>query len=320
MNPTEKFLEVLQQTQFAGEPDQELIDATNQFADNKEPGTPEGLLNAIDTLPINGAGWLAILFGSGVEGGSDPMSTAPALWKTFCRRMEEFPPTPTNDDDDLPDLSDEQFKIADGFQFLCQGLVAHLARLPEFVSELSADSDLCDRIDFLQNYSHGFAWIGELLRRSSGTLIVLHTESRRALRVKYENISNCFHLFTLLQAAIGDSLPGGRTTDPEIAATAKGSTYVEGSDSAWWHYGNPLSTEPNMVASIFGEAPVNTIPTIDDQQVVILWPPVLKGRSWDTGFFGPPIAASQPVVTLEAELEIAEAEAWFQRVGIQAAS
>ena len=87
-----------------------------------------------------------------------------------------------------------------------------------------------------------------------------------------------------------------------------------GADSAWWHYGDPNSPEPNAVASIFGEANVDSIPNIDGIQVMLLWPKIFQARSWDAGFFGPPIEASKPSFEIEEELDAASASSWFEKL------
>ena len=89
-----EFLEALRVTRFVGEPDEALVDATNKYITSRESDeiAPE-LVDGLKTLPIFGASWLAILLGSSVEGGSDPMKTGPAMWEAFCDRMHAFPET-----------------------------------------------------------------------------------------------------------------------------------------------------------------------------------------------------------------------------------
>ncbi len=85
---------------------------------------------------------------------------------------------------------------------LGQGLVAHLARSPSHRTYLQAREDWIAELERAESFSPGPGWVLELLRKQSGQLVVLHLEQRRGFQVTYENLSNCFHLFTLLQAAL----------------------------------------------------------------------------------------------------------------------
>lgn len=320
MEAEDKFLAALHATKFCGTPEQTLIDATNDYVATKEQGSPvaQAILDSLATLPIQGASFLAIWFGAAVEGGGNPNRTGPALWETLCRWMDLLPPT-VDTEADLPGLSDQQQVIADTIHLICQGLVAHLGRMPEFAQKLSSDQPLRERIRFLENYGVGFTWIDEVLARKSGSVLLLHAESRRALVCEYKNVGNCFHLFSMIQSAVGESLPGGRTPDSAIMPATKGEVPTDTGDEAWWHYGSPHSPEANIVASIFGESPVDAIPEIDGQQVIILWPMILQSRGWNSGFFGPRIDAAPPSLEVTAELTPEQAESWFARLGVEPA-
>ncbi|MEL7499713.1 MAG: hypothetical protein AAFN77_19070 [Planctomycetota bacterium] len=317
MDPTQTFLEALKKTRFSGRPDEALIRATNEYMEAREPGSPipAELIGGLKSLPIQGASWLAILFGSAVEQGRDPMLTAPAMWDAFCHRLDQFPPT-VNESVDLPEMNDRQEVLAEGMAPFCQGMVAHLARAPGLVQQISSDQAIRERIRFLQNYSHGFTWIDEILARDSGNVLLLHAESRRAVLMEYQNVGNCFHLFTLIQGAIGEKLPGGQVPNETLLAAARCEVELDEGDEAWWHYGSPNSTEPDMIASIFGEASVSSIPEIEGQKVMILWPKIMESRGWGAGFFGIPIEASPPNAQLQHELSPDEAEQWFKRLGL----
>lgn len=316
MDPAQTFLEVLKETKFRGEPDQKLVDATNAYGEAREDGQPmpPEIVDGLHTLPIYGASWLSILFGSAVENGRDPQVYGPSVWEGFLYWMQQLPAS-VGEDDDLPEMTDEQERILEVLPVYVQGVVAHIARMPELTASLSADGEVRQRIEFLMNYSHAFVWIDEILSRASGQLLLLHVEAKRALKCRYKNVSNCFHLFSLLQGTIGESLPGGQAPNPAVFASALGDG-SPGEDSAWWHYGDPHSPEANVVASIFGEANVEAIPEIDGIQVMLLWPMVVESRMWDAGFFGPPIDASKPSFEIEEELDASEAKAWFEKLNI----
>jgi hypothetical protein len=156
-----------------------------------------------------------------------------------------------------------------------------------------------------------------VLLRSSGTLIVLHPPSGKGFRVRYQNVAVCFHLFSLLQAAIGERIPGGRRPDPKIAAAAHGEDSEDDlTDEAWWHYGDPTAKIPDLGSSIWGEAPVRTIPFIDATQVMLLWPPIMQSRCWTSSFFGPHLQALPSGLVVEEELAPEQSRAWLRVVGL----
>jgi hypothetical protein len=202
------------------------------------------------------------------------------------------------------------------FQFLCQSLVTHLARLPARREALGRDAALLARLDELGPYSHGAWWVHEALLKASGSLIVLHPTGGAGLRLAFTNVSNGFHLFSLLQTAVGTRLPGGKLPDETIARAARGKSADPVTDSAWWHYGNPLSPQPDLKASIWGERPLRDIPRVEGEPVLLLWAPLLQDRSWDSGFLGPHLEAMPADASVERMLTADETRAWLQKLGI----
>jgi len=91
-----------------------------------------------------------------------------------------------------------------------------------------------------------------------------------------------------------------------------------GRHEAWWHYSHHRSRTADVGASIWGEASVLSIPSVNDVQVIVLWPPILVGRTWDSAFFGPPLEALPPDVVVEEELTAENARSWFDRFEIEA--
>jgi hypothetical protein len=89
------------------------------------------------------------------------------------------------------------------------------------------------------------------------------------------------------------------------------------SDSAWWHYQDGFASKPDFMNSLWAEWSLSDVPELDGVKVLVLWPPILGGRHWDSSFFGPALDAAPPRVTLVRELDSAEAEAWFVRVRIE---
>ncbi|QGJ70701.1 Hypothetical protein PBC10988_23990 [Planctomycetales bacterium 10988] len=310
--------------QNAQKPSPELIAASEGFmrAFHATRELPERAFRAIALLPPTGAAWIAVLFGSCVERGLDPTMTGPGLWNLLLSWLELFPPSPESEEEDEdeeapPELNEVQAKHAEALPMLCQAVVSHVARMPEFWEQRRRDWPLHRRLGFLKSYVPELEWILTLLNKRDGRLMVVHGESGRVLEAHYQNVANCFHLFSLLQIAIGKQLPGGREPDPQVVATVTNMEGHQSGDSAWWHYGSPFSKEANIAASIWGEGHVDEIPEIDGYQVMILWPMIVGHRSWDAGFFGPAIESAMPKLTILRELPRSEAQSWCQRLSLQ---
>jgi hypothetical protein len=267
-----------------------------------------------------------VMLGTAIERGADAQLATPALAQFYLSWLPQLPVPGMPDDDNedagphFPEPTPEQAAILAALPRISQSLVSHLARMPEERERLAADAALIERLGVLGSYSHGATWMREILVRTSGSLIVLHPPSGAGLQLRYENIATCFHLFSLVQAAIGTRLPGGRTPDPAIIAAATGQSDDRVSDEAWWHYGDPRSNTADLNASIWGEALVRSIPAIDGSQVMLLWPPRLQSRSWSSGFFGPHLEALQVGVTVENELAPQRCQTWFKTLGIKTAA
>jgi hypothetical protein len=259
---------------------------------------------ALKTLPPRGASWLAVAIGAAVEGGANAELSARAIVDLLLSWLPQLPaaegsmPTP------------QQTELLEAFEPLAQSVVAHLARTDHLKSTLSQDLPLLDRLAVLEEYTAGAAWIREALLRSSGSLILLHAPSRRAFQLEYANVATCFHLFSLLQTAVGEQIPGGRKPDPLIANVARGNSQEKVTDEAWWHYGDPRSKVASVAAMIFGEGLVREIPTVAGERVIVLWPPMLASRGWDSSFFGPQLDALKPNALVRAELSTADSAAW----------
>jgi len=88
-------------------------------------------------------------------------------------------------------------------------------------------------------------------------------------------------------------------------------------DEAWWHYSNHRSLTADICGSILGETSVLSIESLDDVQVIVLWPPIVASRMWDSAFFGPPLEALPPDVVVEEELSAENARSWFDRLKIE---
>ena len=267
---------------------------------------------ALRSLPPPGAAILANMLGTIAETGGSAERSGPAVWELFMAWLPQvhrgFVGT--------KELSPKQRQLLEAFQLLGQSAVTHLASMPQERVLAAGDTGLMAQLAELQDYTPGAAWVRHVLLSRSDRLLVLHGPSRRGFRLRYDNIVNCFHLFTLIQAAFGETLPGGRVPNRFIVDMARCVTMVEeGNDEPWWRY-ETVQPAPPGVAEISGEASVDTISRIDGTQVILLSPSVEGAALWDTSFFTPQLFAMPANVVIEETLTAREAEEWLAKIGL----
>ncbi len=256
-----------------------------------------------------GAGFLAVWCGAAVEHGADPNDSAIPVLDAMLRWSDAIRTTADGELVEEPDA-----EIIRGLESMGRGLVAHLSRSPSLVERLKADLEVVAEIGRVEPFAVGAMWVHSLLRQRSGTLVVLHIPGRKGVRASYDNLQNCFQLFTLLQHALEGKIPGARKTPAAVLSVARGESVSPVSDSAWWHYGPATVPEAKLSASIWGEMNPEEIPEIDGRQVLLLWPPQLSSRGWDSGFFSPVLHAMPPNVTVLEDLEEQELTDWWARL------
>lgn len=263
------------------------------------------------SLPPPGAAILANMLGTVVEKGGAVERSGPAVWELFLAWLPQI----HRGFSGKKSLSPRQQQLLEAFQLLGQSVVSHLAMMPEERTLARENAGLMAQLLDLQDHTPAAAWVRQMLLSRSGGLVVLHLPSGRGFRLRYENIVNGFHLFTLIQAAFGESLPGGREPNRFIVDMARCVTLVEeGTDEAWWSYGTPTG-KPGIQAAISGEASVDDIERIDGTQVVFLSPPLAGAPLWDTSFFTPQLFAMPANVAIEGELAAQESGEWLVKAG-----
>lgn len=272
-----------------------------------------------EVTSASGAGFLAVWLGAGVEGGDDPNLTGHHILDSLLHWAGLVETLPGDVDSEDTDKLQFDSEIVIGMEMLGQGLVAHVSRSQSLLHDMAKNADVVSELERVEDVSAGPMWVLELLRKRSGTLVVIHVEQRRGVRVSYQNLSNCFHLFTLLQAALSKvRMPGAKRVPSTLLAAANGETNENCHDSAWWHYGIGTCSKADLDGSIWGEANPDSIPKIDGEQVVLLWPLIMNSRQWATGFFDPFLHASPPTVTVTSELTEAEVKQWSTRLKLPA--
>ncbi|MFJ6326457.1 MULTISPECIES: hypothetical protein [unclassified Rhizobium] len=267
-------------------------------------------------LPPPGAAILANMLGTIIEKGGSVERSGAAVWDLYLAWLPQIHRGFAG----RKELSPRQRQLLDAFQLLSQSAVSHLSAMPQERKQAADNRALMAQLAELQDYTPGAAWVRQVLMSRSDALLVLHLPSRRGFRLCYENIVNGFHLFTLIQALFGETLPGGRAPNRFIVDMARCVTVAEeGNDEPWWRYQTVRPDAPGPV-EISGEAPVETIARIDGRQVILLSPPVEGAALWDTSFFTPQLFAMPANVVLEETLTVQEAEEWLAKVGVQPGS
>ncbi len=267
-------------------------------------------------LPPPGAAILANMLGTIIEKGGSVERSGAAVWDLYLAWLPQI----HRGFSGRKELSARQRQLLDTFQLLSQSAVSHLSAMPQERKQAADNRGLMTQLAELQDYTPGAAWVRQVLMSRSDALLVLHLPSRRGFRLRYENIVNGFHLFTLIQALFGETLPGGRAPNRFIVDMARCVTVAEeGNDEPWWRYQTVRPDAPGPV-EISGEAPVETIARIDGRQVILLSPPVEGAALWDTSFFTPQLFAMPANVVLEEALTAQEAEEWLAKLGVQPGS
>ncbi|WP_113468016.1 hypothetical protein [Rhizobium mayense] len=265
----------------------------------------------LSRLPPPGAAVLANMLGTIVEKGGAVERSGPAVWELYLAWLPQIHRGFAG----RKELSPRQRQLLDAFQLLSQSAVSHLSLMPEQRKLAAGDKALMAQLAELQDYTPGAAWVRQVLLSRSDALLALHPPSRQGFRLRYENIVNCFHLFTLIQAVFGERLPGGRAPNRFIVDMARCVTVAEeGNDEPWWRYQTVRPDEQDLV-DISGEASVETISRVDGWQVILLSPSVEGAAFWDTSFFTPQLFAMPANVVLEEVLTTQEAAEWLARIG-----
>jgi len=302
-------------------PSDDLIRALNTLADflpqqRETARTVLGNALAGVTSPT-GAGFLSMWLGAGVENDAGPEPSCQPIIDTFMKWSRTVKTLTDGSDAETASTPQPDAETINGLQLLGQALVAHVGRLPKVREWLRDTDEIREEFERIADISIGAAWMVQLITQCSGQLVVLKTAEKIGVLVRYANISNCFHLFTLLQAAVARAMPDAQPIDPRLYEIACGKQQGECWDKALWHYGQPTVPRAELPATVWGEMPPSSIASIDGQQALLLWPRVMA-RSWDSGFFSPILATSLPEVDILKSLSSDEVDAWWTRLGLPA--
>ncbi|MFS8045280.1 hypothetical protein [Rhizobium sp. BR 314] len=263
-------------------------------------------------LPPPGAAILANMLGTILEKGGAVERSGAAVWDLYTTWLPQIHRGFAG----RKELSLRQRQLLDAFQLLSQSAVSHLSAMPQERALAAGNKTLMAQLAELQDYTPGAAWVRQVLLSCSDALLVLHLPSKQGFRLRYDNIVNGFHLFTLIQAAFGETLPGGRAPNRFIIDMARCVTVAEeGNDEPWWRY-ETVRPDASGLVEISGEASVETIARIDGRQVILLSAPREGAALWDTSFFTPQLFAMPANVVFEERLTAQEVEEWLAKVGV----
>jgi len=298
--------------QTAAEVTDEFREALSSLVDANHPR--ELLVTAIADVLLSlnsgyGAGALAVWLGAQVEDGSDPALSGPAIRRTWIKWARQI----KTDGDQIEALRESAFSVIEDCS---RSLVSHGAASPAFVAEMRSDVVMCDEIARLVADLSGAAWLNRLINQVSGELLVLEPTRQRGALLRYANISNCFHLFTLLQGALQAWLPTEHRPSLDVLDAAMGMSDECLEDHSRWHYQQPVGAAPSLKHSVWGEGHPSEIQSVEGLQVLVIWPTILMSRSWDSGFFSPHLARCPSSVEVIRHLELSEVEAWRVRLDL----
>lgn len=287
----------------------------NEMATSAPDLTPDPISLVEELLPTLsspiGVGYLCVWIGASVEGGRPAEETVSMVIDAFLRWSRAL-----QVDEDGAAVAEPDKEVLGGLSLLASSAVSHLRLLPEAARQSLDMRELCEACERIAHLSDGASWVLQKLRQESGDLIFLLAERKKGYLLRYENLTNCFHLFTLLQGALADEKPKSAPFDRQAVAIASGDEDGDCTDRAWWHYSQPHATEANIAASIWGEGTPSDIAEVAGTRIMVAWQTVLGSRTWDAGFFTPILQQALPKVELVRQLSDEETGAWWQKLSL----
>jgi hypothetical protein len=243
---------------------------------------------------------MALLCGTLVEWGADPDELAPLLLarlpaflataESVADRVEKEPT------EDLFAANPDGVRAWYALSLMLLPTMAVLARDMEWRQAARAEPDLVRGIEALREHNREADFVAQTLSYVDGIeLVVLHPAEGKGFRVELEAVHTNAHFFTLLHGSLinGGHLPG-RAIDEQLLGVATGEVPHDKllTDDARWQFYTWRGLYPDgsyagadMSTWLFVEDPPTVIPEFEGERVVILGPPVLGSRMWDSNFF-----------------------------------
>jgi hypothetical protein len=226
------------------------------------------------------AACVALSCGTVVEYGASPIIAGAAIVARLFRELDEVEFSPP------------------AVQYFCLAAMAHLCRDRGVRQQARRRHGVPASLECAEPRVPHTWFVRTVLELADDLeLLVLAPEQRRGFVVRADAVRSCFHLFTLLQGAlIGDSEQGwlrAEPEDPDVLALATGQVphveIVAARQRFHFHDGSALCADgtlrQDLGSTIWGEASPADIPRYGDRPIVLIGPPVLGGRSWNSNFF-----------------------------------
>jgi hypothetical protein len=274
-----------------------LLEHGQQAESDEQDALVRELLPGLEVEDPFHAACIALACGTLVEYGASPVVAGAAIAERLFRELESSPLSPHTG------------------QYLCLATMAHLCRDRGVRQEVRGRHGVPPSLERAEERVPHTWFVRTVLELIDDLeLLVLAPGPRRGFVVRADGVRTCFHLFTLLQGAlIGDPANGWLTADPEdpdvlAIATGQAPHLKILAARQRFHFHNCSALAPDgtlrqdLRSTLWGEASPAEIPRHDGRSVVLLGPPVLGGRSWDTNFFAAIHDALRSSVTVIAQL------------------
>ena len=260
---------------------------------------------------------LALNCGSLIEAGGDPARLAPHFLAALPRHLALAQRASETTFDADPDAHRAQA----GLTFLMLATMAVICRKAEYRQTARANPDIASRVESLRDTNREADYVAQVLGFTDDLdLVILAPNEMKGFRVRCDAVASCAHLMTLLQAAlIGGEHLSGEPLDPEVVGVATGEAPHARllHDHARFNFVSWSGEVDNGIDSLI-TMPVEETPryvtALDGQRIVLVGPPVLAGRSWDSNFFANIHDALKSRAEIVEVLSEAEVRRWLERI------
>ncbi|HMK48113.1 MAG TPA: hypothetical protein VK436_15940 [Methanocella sp.] len=259
------------------------------------------------------AGCIAATCGTLVEWGGDPTLASAAIAARLAKEAAAH----------TADCEAMRFLSIAAMAHLCRGIAMRqdARRMPELEMNLERWREQLPEARFVLQV---LDLVDDL------EILVLAPGQHKGFRVRLEAVSTNFHMFTLLQGAlIGDPAKGwlsAKAIDPKILAVATGETPCESvlKDHQRFHFYNWSALRSDgalyqdLRSTIWGEGSPRDIPRHEGRPVVLVGPPLLGDRSWDSNFFANIHDALRSRAEVMAQLSMTEVDNTLTKIAAHA--
>ncbi len=243
---------------------------------------------------------MALVGGTLIEWGADPAELSGLLLARLPAFLTQAESVADRAESEEPRAlfaaNPDGFKAWQALSLMLLPTMAVLTRGMEFRQTARANTELVRGIEALQERNKEANFVSMVLGLTDGMeVIVLHPDEGKGFRVVLEAVNTMAHLFTLLQGELinGGHLPG-RPVPDDVFGVATGEIPQEKlyHDEARWQFYNwgGLRLDGSLAGAdmsrwLFVEQKPEEIPEFEGERIVILGPPILGMRSWDSNFF-----------------------------------